>query len=82
VLAGGAATSWGEAEVWRLANYRRLNYSRRCAEARIAVGSRDGDAVKWKVDPERDASEFDAGYYEELLKKAWYEVAFVLQQVP
>ena len=39
------------------------------------------DATKWEVDPERDASEFDAGYYEGLLKKAWYEVAFVLQQV-
>ena len=35
------------------------------------------DAVKWKVDTERDASEFDAGYYEELLKKAWSEATFV-----
>jgi hypothetical protein len=37
------------------------------------------DAVKWKVDAERDASEFDAGYYKGLLEKAWDEVAFVLR---
>ena len=49
----------------------------------IAVGSRYGDryvvtdAAKWKVDTERDASEFDAGYYGGLLEKAWDEVAFV-----
>jgi DNA polymerase I len=74
----------------------RMNYSRRCAEASavqayqkrglpLAPGMEIGyvvtDATKWEVDPERDASEFDAGYYEGLLKKAWYEVAFVLQQV-
>lgn len=35
------------------------------------------DAVKWKVDPERDASDFNAGYYEKLLEKAWDESAFV-----
>jgi hypothetical protein len=29
------------------------------------------DAVKWKVDPERDASKFDAGYYGGLLENAW-----------
>ena len=33
------------------------------------------DAVEWKVGPERDASEFDARYYEKLLGKAWDEVA-------
>jgi len=74
----------------------RMNYSRRCAEASavqayqkrglpLAPGMEIGyvvtDAVKWKVDPERDASKFDAGYYEGLLKKAWGEVAFVLPQV-
>jgi hypothetical protein len=26
------------------------------------------DAAKWDVDPERDASEFDAGYYRMLLE--------------
>ena len=38
------------------------------------------DAKKWEVDTERDASDFDAGYYEKLLGKAWDEVAFVLQR--
>jgi hypothetical protein len=37
------------------------------------------DAKKWEVDPERTASEFDAGYYEGLLLKAWDEVAFVFE---
>jgi hypothetical protein len=31
------------------------------------------------VDTERDALEFDAGYYGKLLEKAWDEVGFVLQ---
>ena len=35
------------------------------------------DAHKWNVDPERDVSEFDAGYYKGLLDKAWKEAAFV-----
>ena len=35
------------------------------------------DAVKWKVDTERDASDFDTGYYGGLLEKAWAEVEFV-----
>jgi len=34
---------------------------------------------KWKVDTERDASEFDAMYYGKLLEKAWNEVAFVFK---
>jgi DNA polymerase elongation subunit (family B) len=70
----------------------RLNYSRRCAEASamkahmkqglpLAPGMKIGyvikDAGKWEVDPERTASEFDAGYYGGLLKKAWGEVEFV-----
>jgi hypothetical protein len=33
------------------------------------------DATKWEVDTERDASGFDAGYYEKLLGKAWDEIA-------
>ena len=37
------------------------------------------DAKKWEVDTERDASEFDAGYYAKLLEKAWDEVAFVFK---
>ena len=37
------------------------------------------DAKKWEVDTERDASQFDAWYYGKLLRKAWDEVAFVLQ---
>ena len=36
------------------------------------------DAKKWEVDAEKDASEFDAGYYGRLLEKAWDEVAFVI----
>ena len=36
------------------------------------------DASRWDVDLERDASEFDAGYYGKLLEKAWDEVEFVL----
>jgi hypothetical protein len=63
-----------------------LNYSRRCAEASavqayqkrglpLALGMEIGyvetDAAKWKVDTERDASEFDSGYYGTLLEKAW-----------
>jgi DNA polymerase I len=70
----------------------RMNYSRRCAEASavrayqkrglpLATGMEIGyvvrDASKWDVDTERDASEFDAGYYEKLLEKAWAEAAFV-----
>ncbi len=32
------------------------------------------DAKKWEVDPAKTASEFDAGYYRGLLKKAWEEM--------
>ena len=32
------------------------------------------DAAKWEVDTEREASEFDAGYYRKLLDKAWGEI--------
>ena len=35
------------------------------------------ESTKWKVDTERDALDFDAGYYEKLLGKARDEVAFV-----
>jgi DNA polymerase, archaea type len=71
----------------------RMNYSRRCAEDSavkayqksglpLAPGMEIGyvvrDAKKWQVDIERDASEFDAGYYRKLLETAWEEVAFVL----
>jgi DNA polymerase, archaea type len=60
----------------------RVNYSRRCAEASavqayqkrglpLAPGMEIGyvvtDATKWEVDIERNASEFDAGYYGTLL---------------
>jgi DNA polymerase I len=69
-----------------------MNYSRRCAEASavqayqkrglpLATGMEIGYVVtyaaKWKVDTERAASEFDAGYYGKLLEKAWAEAAFV-----
>jgi DNA polymerase elongation subunit (family B) len=37
------------------------------------------DAKKWEVEPERTASEFDAGYYGKLLEKAWEEAAFVFR---
>jgi DNA polymerase I len=71
----------------------RMDYSRRCAEAsavkayqkrglHLSPGMEIGyvvtDAAKWEVDTERDASEFDSGYYGKLLEKAWEEVAFVL----
>jgi hypothetical protein len=36
------------------------------------------DAARWDVDPVKDASEFDAGYYWKMLEKVWAEVAFVL----
>lgn len=70
----------------------RLNYSHRCAEASavqayanqgipLAPGMEIGyvvkDAKRWEVDPERTASEFDAGYYGKLLEKAWEEAALV-----
>ena len=38
------------------------------------------DAAKWEVDTEIDAFTFDAGYYGNLLDKAWDEVAFVFFQ--
>jgi DNA polymerase I len=72
-----------------------LNYSRRCAEASavrayqkrglpLAPGMEIGyvvtDATKWEVDAERGASRFDAGYYRNLLDKAWDEAAFVFQK--
>ena len=74
----------------------RTNYSRRCAEASavqayqkcglpLAPGMEIGyivtDAAKWKVDPERDASDFDAGYYGTLLEKAWDKVEFVFSWI-
>jgi DNA polymerase I len=74
----------------------RTNYSRRCAEASavqayqkrglpLAPGMEIGyivtDAAKWKVDTERDASEFDSGYYGTLLEKAWDEVEFVFSWI-
>ena len=67
----------------------RLNYSRRCAEASavqahikqglpLAPGMKIGFVIReahtWEVDPERTASEFDAGYYGGLLEKAWTEL--------
>jgi DNA polymerase I len=63
----------------------RMYYSRRCAEASavqayqkrglplapgIEIGYVVRDAFKWEVDNERDASEFDARYYRNLLEKA------------
>jgi DNA polymerase I len=70
----------------------RMNYSRRCAEASavkayqksglsLAPGMEIGyvvrDAAKWEIDTERDASEFDAGYYGKLLETAWEEAGFI-----
>lgn len=52
---------------------------------RITPGMERGyvviDAFRWEVDPERDASEFDAGYYRMLLEKTWGEAAFVFCQL-
>jgi DNA polymerase I len=74
----------------------RLHYSRRCAEASavqayieqglslapgIEIAYVVKDAKKWEVDPARTASEFDAGYYGELLEKAWGQATFVFRQV-
>jgi DNA polymerase elongation subunit (family B) len=73
---------------------RRLNYSRRCAEAsaaqahikqgiQLAPGMEIGyvirDARKWEVNPERTASKFHGAYYFGLLEKAWREAAFVFR---
>jgi DNA polymerase, archaea type len=70
----------------------RMNYSRRCAEASavkayqrhgfplvpgMEIGYVVRDAKKWEVDTERDASEFDAGYYRKLLETAWEEAGFI-----
>ncbi len=72
----------------------RTRYSHRCAEAsavralkiagrRPAPGMEVGyvvaDAGRWEVDLEEEASEYDAGYYDKLLEKAWEEVAFVFR---
>jgi hypothetical protein len=46
----------------------------------MGIGYVVTDAAKWDVDPERDASEFDAGYYGKLLEKAWAEAAFVFSK--
>ena len=71
----------------------RVSYSKRCAEASavqayqkrgfslvpgMEIGYVVTDAAKWQVDTERDASEFDAGYYGKLLEKAWDEASFAL----
>jgi DNA polymerase elongation subunit (family B) len=65
---------------------------RRCAEASVvqahlkrgialAPGMEIGyvvkDAGRWKVEVERQATDFDAGYYGKLLEKARSEAAFV-----
>jgi hypothetical protein len=69
-----------------------MNYSRRCAEASavkayqghglpldlgMEIGYVMRDAIKWEADTERDASEFDAGYYRKLLETAWEEAGFI-----
>lgn len=33
----------------------------------------------WELEPERDASGFDVGYYEKLMEKAWEEVRFAFE---
>ena len=38
------------------------------------------DAAKWEMDTERDAAEFDAGYFGKLLEKVWEEGAFVFKK--
>jgi hypothetical protein len=68
---------WWKSDVWELF-LSQVSYSRRCAEASaakayqkrglpLATGMEVGyvvtDAAKWELDTERDASEFDAGYY-------------------
>ncbi len=70
----------------------RLNYSHRCAEASAVKAHLENgislapgmeidyvvrDAEGWMVETERNASDFDAGYYGKLLDKAWGEVKFV-----
>jgi DNA polymerase I len=75
----------------------RVNYSRRCAEASavkayqkrgfslapgMEIGYVVGDAAKWQVDTEKDASEFDAVYYGKLLDKAWDEISYALHNLP
>jgi len=45
--------------------------------AGMQIGYVVKDAGRWDVEPERWASEFDAGYYGKLLEKAWEEAGFV-----
>ncbi len=73
----------------------RLSYSRRSPEASavaalqamgapLAPGMEIGyvvrDADRWLVEVEGEAAEFDVPYYENLLEKAWDEVAFTLDR--
>jgi hypothetical protein len=46
----------------------------------MEIGYMIRDAKKREVDTERDASEFDVGYYWKLLGKAWDEVEFLLNE--
>ena len=74
----------------------RLSYSRRSPEASavaalqaigapLAPGMEIGyvvrDASRWLVEVEGEATEFDVPYYENLLEKAWDEVAFTLDRI-
>lgn len=74
----------------------RLSYSRRSPEASavsalqalgapLAPGMEIGyvvrDASRWLVEVEGEATGFDVPYYENLLEKAWDEVAFTLDRV-
>jgi DNA polymerase I len=74
----------------------RLSYSRRSPEASavsalqalgapLAPGMEIGyvvrDADRWLVEVEGEATEFDVPYYENLLERAWDEVAFTLDRV-
>ena len=46
---------------------------------RMKIGYVIRDARKWEIDPERNASKFDAAYYRGLLEKAWGEAAYVFR---
>ena len=43
----------------------------------MVIGYVVRDESRWEADTERDASEFDAGYYRKLLEKAWEEAGFI-----
>ncbi len=59
----------------------RLTLSRASSSAGNGDRLPDKRRPQGEVDPARTASEFDVGYYRELLENAWGEVSFVFSTV-